>query len=174
MGVDAMWLYRMARRLRMRGVPVVPDLLRKAIYYLHSSHVPPEADIGEGTMMGYGGIGVVIHKDAKIGRHCLISHEVTIGGRSGIAGAPVIGAYVRIGAGAKILGNIHIGDFAAIGANSVVVKDVPSAAVVAGVPSRARRRVPPPPTAYQRAMGLLPPRPDLEPAPQPPDSAMLQ
>jgi serine O-acetyltransferase len=171
MGVDAMWLYRMARRLRMRRVPVLPDLLRKAIYYLHSSHVPPEAEIGEGTMLGYGGIGVVIHKDAKIGRHCLISHEVTVGGRSGIPGAPVIGDYVRIGAGAKILGNFHIGDFAVIGANSVVVKDVPPAAVVAGVPARELRRDPDPLTTYQREMGLLPPRPDLREVPRPAEAA---
>ena len=156
MGVDAMWLYRMARRLRMRGVPVVPDLLRKAIYYLHSSHIPPEADLGEGTMLGYGGIGVVIHKDAKVGRHCLISHEVTIGGRSGIPGAPVIGDYVRIGAGAKILGNVHVGDFAVIGANAVVVKDVAAGAVVAGIPAKEVRRDPDPLATYEREMGLRP------------------
>lgn len=174
MGFDAMWLHRMARRLRARGVPLVPDVLRKAIYYLHSSHIPVEAEIGEGTMLGYGGIGIVIHKDAKVGRHCLISHEVTIGGRSGIPGAPVIGDYVRIGAGAKILGDIHIGDFAVIGANAVVVKDVPSGAVMAGVPARELRVDPDPLTTYQREMGLLPARPGLEPAPRPPASATLQ
>lgn len=169
--LDAMKWYRVAHALSKRKVPVLPSLMRKGIHVLFSSYIPPEAEIGEGTMLGYGGIGVVIHKDAKVGRHCLISHEVTIGGRSGIPGAPVIGDYVRIGAGAKILGNIHIGDFAVIGANSVVVKDVPSAAVVAGVPARELRRDPDPLTTYQREMGLLPPRPDLKPAPQPADSA---
>jgi serine O-acetyltransferase len=174
MGIDAMSLYRLGRKLYLRGIPVLPAVMRKAIHLLHGSYIPPETEIGEGTQLGYGGMGIVIHKDAKIGRHCLISHEVTIGGRSGIQGAPVIGDYVRIGAGAKILGNIHIGDFAVIGANSVVVKDVPSAAVVAGVPARELRRDPDPLTTYQREMGLLPPRPDLKPAPQPPDSAMIQ
>ncbi len=83
MGVDAMTLYRAARKLHLRGVPLLPNLLRKAIYYLHSSYIPFEAEIGEGTQVGYGGIGVVIHKAAKLGRHCLISQQVTIGGRSG-------------------------------------------------------------------------------------------
>jgi len=156
MGVDAMTLYRAARKLHLRGVPVLPQLLRKAIYYLHSSYIPYEAEIGEGTQVGYGGIGVVIHRAAKLGRHCLISQQVTIGGRSGLEGAPVIGDYVRIGAGAKILGNIRIGDFAVIGANAVVLKDVPPAAVVAGVPARELRRDPDPLTTYQREMGLLP------------------
>ncbi|HEX8700974.1 MAG TPA: serine acetyltransferase [Myxococcaceae bacterium] len=156
MGVDAMTLYRAARKLHLRGVPLLPNLLRKAIYYLHSSYIPFEAEIGEGTQVGYGGIGVVIHKAAKLGRHCLISQQVTIGGRSGLEGAPVIGDYVRIGAGAKILGNIRIGDFAVIGANAVVLKDVPPATVVAGVPARELRRDPDPLTTYQREMGLLP------------------
>lgn len=156
MGVDAMTLYRAARKLHLRGVPLLPQLLRKAIYYLHSSYIPYEAEIGEGTQVGYGGIGVVIHKAAKLGRHCLISQQVTIGGRSGLEGAPVIGDYVRIGAGAKVLGNIRIGDFAVIGANAVVLKDVPPATVVAGVPARELRRDPDPITTYQREMGLLP------------------
>ncbi|ADO71486.1 serine O-acetyltransferase [Stigmatella aurantiaca] len=156
MGVDAMTLYRMARKLHLQKVPLLPSLLRKAIYYLHSSHIPFEAEIGEGTQVGYGGIGVVIHKATKIGRHCLISQQVTLGGRSGVEGAPVIGDYVRIGAGAKILGNIHIGDFAVIGANAVVLKDVAAATVVAGVPARVIRKDPDPLTTYQREMGLLP------------------
>jgi serine O-acetyltransferase len=158
MGVDAMTLYRLARRMHLRGIPLLPDVLRKAIYYLHSSYIPYEAELGEGTQLGYGGIGVVIHKATRMGRHCLVSQQVTIGGRSGIEGAPVIGDYVRIGAGAKILGNIHIGDFAVIGANAVVLKDVPPATVVAGVPAKVLRQDPDPLTTYQREMGLLPRR----------------
>ncbi|MCP3103407.1 serine acetyltransferase [Myxococcus sp. K15C18031901] len=165
MGVDAMTLYRLARRLRARRIPLLPAVLRKAIYYLHSSYVPDEAEIGEGTQLGYGGIGVVIHKAARIGRHCLISQQVTIGGRSGIEGAPVIGDYVRVGAGAKILGNIHVGDFAVIGANAVVLKDVAPGMVVAGIPARVIRQDPDPLTTYQREMGLLPRRAPLSPVP---------
>jgi len=156
MGLDAMTLYRMARKLYLRGVPVMPAVLRKAIHYLHGSYIPYEAEIGEGTQLGYGGMGIVIHKDAKIGRHCLISHQVTVGGRSGLKDLPVIGDYVRIGAGAKILGNVRIGDFAVIGANAVVVKDVAPGAIVGGIPAKELRRDPDPLATYEREMGLRP------------------
>ncbi|HVE82658.1 MAG TPA: serine acetyltransferase [Myxococcales bacterium] len=157
MGVDVMTWYRAGRRLYRLGVPLLPKLARKAIYFLHSSYVPCEAEIGEGTHFGYGGIGVVIHQDARIGRHCLISQQVTVGGRSGVPGAPVIGDYVRIGAGAKILGRVRVGDFAVIGANAVVLKDVAPGAVVAGVPARELRRDPDPVRSWEREMGYPPP-----------------
>jgi serine O-acetyltransferase len=157
MGVDVMTWYRMGRRLQGLRVPVLPRVVRKLIYFLHSSHVPIEAEIGEGTIFGYGGIGVVIHKDSKVGRHCLISQQVTLGGRNGMEGAPEIGDYVRIGAGAKVLGRVKVGDFAVIGANAVVVKDVPEGAVVAGVPAKELRRDPDPAATWEREMGRPPP-----------------
>ncbi|OJT21568.1 serine acetyltransferase [Archangium sp. Cb G35] len=162
MGIDAMSMYRLGRKLYLRGIPVLPAVLRKAIHYLHGSYIPAETEIGEGTQLGYGGMGIVIHKDARIGRHCLISHQVTIGGRSGLKDLPVIGDYVRIGAGAKILGNVRIGDFAVIGANAVVVKDVAPGAVVGGIPAREIRRDADPLAAYEREMGLRPPMPRPE------------
>lgn len=88
--------------------------------------VPVRCNIGEGSELGYGGIAVVIHERAQIGRHVMISPCVTIGGRSGILGVPVIEDGVFIGAGAKILGDVRIGHGATIGANAVVLKSVPA------------------------------------------------
>jgi serine O-acetyltransferase len=150
MGFDAMTLYRAARKAREKGVPGLAAVLRKANYYLHHAVVPPEAEIGEGTVLGYGGLGIVIHEAARIGKHCLISQQVTIGGRGGREGVPVIGDYVRIGAGAKVLGNVRVEDYAVIGANAVVTRDVARGAVVAGVPARELRRDPDPMASYLR------------------------
>ena len=69
----------------------------------------------------------------------MISPCVTIGGRSGILGVPIIEDEVFIGAGARILGDVRIGRCATIGANAVVLQSVPVGAVVAGVPARVIR-----------------------------------
>ncbi len=44
-----------------------------------------------------------------------------------------------IGSGATILCGVTIGEYALVGAGSVVTKDVPSHAIVAGVPARIIR-----------------------------------
>jgi serine O-acetyltransferase len=134
--MNALDLQRLAHRLHRGRVPVLPNLLRRAVQVVFSSVLPPELHVGEGTQLGYGGLGVVIHGDARIGRYCLIAQQVTIGGRSGHDGAPRLGDCVLVGAGAKVLGPIAIGDGAVIGANAVVVDDVPAGAVVGGIPAR--------------------------------------
>ncbi len=52
-----------------------------------------------------------------------------------------IGNRVSIGTSATILGGISIGDNAIIGAGSVVTKDVPKNAIVAGNPARIKRYI---------------------------------
>ncbi|WP_238884687.1 serine O-acetyltransferase [Clostridium sp. YIM B02551] len=134
--INAINFYRIERKLFELRIPFIPKFIKLVIFLLYNSSIPFEAKIGIGTKFGYGGIGVVIHKKAVIGDYCVISQQVTIGGRSGIKEVPIIGNNVYIGAGAKILGNITIGNNAIIGANSVVIKDVPENAVVAGVPAK--------------------------------------
>lgn len=107
-------------------------------YYLHNCSIPAEVEFGKNCNFGYGGIGVVIHKDVVIGDNCTISQNVTIGGKNG-PGVPIIGNNVYLGCGCCVLGKIHVGDGAIIGANSVVIKDVAPNAVVVGVPGQIIR-----------------------------------
>ena len=89
-----------------------------------------------GTKFGYGGIAVIIHARATIGKNCLIGAGCIIGGKSGWYEVPVIGDNVEINGGAKGIGPIRIGNNVIIGANAVVVKDVSDNCVVAGIPAR--------------------------------------
>ncbi len=99
--------------------------------------IPDTTKIESGLYIGHFG-GIVVNSRSILGKNCNISHGVTLGqlNRGDRAGCPVIGDNVFIGPGAKILGHIHIGDNAAIGANSVVMTDIPSEAVVVGSPGK--------------------------------------
>lgn len=134
--LDATKLYRVGSWALKRRLPFVPRICEALSFVIFSCVLPCTARIGEGTVLGYRGLGIVIHKRAVIGRGCLIGPHVVIGGRSGHREVPVLGERVFVGAGAKVLGPVHVGDGAVIGANAVVVHDVPARSVVAGVPAR--------------------------------------
>ncbi|MGG0237438.1 serine O-acetyltransferase [Bacillus rhizoplanae] len=108
------------------------NFIKNYIYFTYNSVIPYTAEIGKGTRLGYGGIGVVIHSQAKIGKNCVIGQNVTI---ASSGEGPIIGNNVYIASGAKCIGG-RIGDNVVIGTNSVVTKDVPSNCVVAGVPAK--------------------------------------
>jgi serine O-acetyltransferase len=147
-------IYRLAHALHVRGVPVIPKLISYAMRVLFSCWIPAQAEIGAGTQLGYGGLGVVIHHDAVIGRNCLISQGVTLGGGAGQGlgssgtGVPRLGDRVYVGSGAKLLGGITVGDGAAVGANAVVIRDVPPRTLVGGVPARPLREWDPDSAAF--------------------------
>ena len=115
---------------------MVPTVLSLANRLLTGAHIPSECAIGRGTKIAYGGAGLVIHRDAKIGSNCLLSPGVVLGGRgdshNGPTGnsVPVLEDNVMVYPGAKLLGGIRIGSGARIGPNAVVIHDVPPGATV--------------------------------------------
>lgn len=138
--LNAIFFYRISRWLYLHHVPILPKLITLLIFLMYNSKVPYEAEIGKGTMLSYGGIGVVIHKKAAIGQQVVVGQNVTIGGgNSRYPGLPTIGNNVHIYHGAVIYGGITIGNNVIIGANAVVNKPVPDNAIVAGVPAKVLR-----------------------------------
>lgn len=137
----ALKIYRTARWLHVRGVPLLPKLLYVVNRMAFGVVLPPSAELGYGVVLGYQGLGIVIHEACVIGNRVTIGTGVTIGGRSGHARVPRVGNDVLIGSGAKVLGPITIGDRARIGANAVVIRDVPAGALAVGVPSRIKSQL---------------------------------
>ena len=108
--------------------------------------------IGDHSFIGHG-CGFNVGKLIQIGRHCMFSTGVHCYDMDGHpmdaalrrAGKPtppdairpiIIGDDVWVGNGALILKGVQIGDRAIIAARSVVTKDVPSDAIVAGNPAK--------------------------------------
>ena len=139
--MNAVLFHRLSNWLYVKKIPVIPTLLYYLIFIIYNSSIPPSTTIGRGSKLGYGGIGVVIHARAIIGKNVMISQNVTIGGKSGLYKVPVIEDDVHIGAGAVILGPITIGRGAIIGANAVVDKNVEPMTVVGGVPAKLIKRI---------------------------------
>lgn len=129
-------VHHLAHWLHRRGVPVLPRILYATNRILFAVVLPPSVKVGRDVVLGYSGLGVVIHARCVIGDRVVIGTGVTIGGRGIHREVPVIGDDVEIGSGAKILGPIRIGNGAAIGANAVVLIDVPDHAIAVGVPAR--------------------------------------
>lgn len=140
-------LYVRGKDLKLSGDEKGAVRCERLISLLRNSSVPLSAMLGKVTF-GYGGIGIIIHANAKIGDYVTIGSNVTVGGaraRRNQNGesrcVPVIGNRVYIATGAKILGGIEIGNHCVIGANAVVTKDIPDFSVVAGVPGKVVAKI---------------------------------
>jgi serine O-acetyltransferase len=143
-GVHAIWGHRVSHWLWGRGAKVAARTLGEITRILTGVDIHPGATLGTGLFIDHA-TGVVIGETAEVGDDVTIYHGVTLGGSGKDTGKrhPTIGDRVTIGAGAKILGAIKVGDDSRIGANAVVVKEVPSSAVVVGVPGQAISRAKP-------------------------------
>ncbi|HMC49521.1 MAG TPA: acyltransferase [Solirubrobacterales bacterium] len=109
-------------------------------------------EIGDKTVMGQE-CTISAYQHVRIGQQCVIAdramfidfdHGVVEVERpirlQGIYKRDVIvGSNVWIGYGACVLRGVSVGDNAIVGTNSVVTKDVPANAVVAGIPARIIR-----------------------------------
>ena len=140
-GVHAIWGHRISHWLWERDAKLAARIINEITRILTGVDIHPGAILASGLFIDHA-TGVVIGETAEVGEDVTIYHGVTLGGSGRDTGKrhPTIGDRVIIGAGAKILGAIKVGDDSRIGANAVVVKEVPSSAVVVGVPGQAISR----------------------------------
>lgn len=139
----AIKIYRVGRWCYNRRLYTLASALTVLNRLVYATVMPSSAEIGPGVTFGYGGLGIVVHSHARIGRNSHICQNVTIGRAPGRSGVPNIGARVYVGPGAVLSGDISVGDDCVIGANSVVLIDVPAGMLAAGVPARVIGPAPP-------------------------------
>ncbi|HUI62636.1 MAG TPA: serine acetyltransferase, partial [Steroidobacteraceae bacterium] len=132
------WALRLHRRHRLLAMPFVAaffiaNFFVRLLRHVEISH---RAEIGPGFHLGHPS-GILIGP-TRIGANCNLTHNVTIGVGLGAQeiGIPIVGNNVWIGPGATLTGGIVIGDGATISAGSIVSRDVPPGALVAGNPAR--------------------------------------
>ena len=136
-GVHAIWGHRISHWLWKRGARLAARTFAELNRIFTGVEIHPGAILGSGLFIDHA-TGVVIGETAEIGEDVTMYHGVTLGGSGTDIGKrhPTVGDRVILGAGAKVLGAIKIGEDSRIGANAVVVKEVPSSAVVVGVPGQ--------------------------------------
>lgn len=123
------WLYN-------HHLNVIAQIIRVGVRIIFSADVPPQMQIGSGTVFPHDALGCVFHPEVKIGKNCKILHGVTMGGRAGHKGLPIIGNNVVVGTHAQIIGNVRIGNNSIVGAGALVTHDVPDNMIVVGNPAR--------------------------------------
>jgi acetyltransferase-like isoleucine patch superfamily enzyme len=120
----------------------IPFLEFKNFCYRHllGMKVGPQVSVGLMAMFD-----VLRPEYISIGANTVIGYNVTILAHEFLPreyrlGRVEIGRDVLIGANATVLPGVRIGDGAVVAAGSVVTRDVPPGATVAGVPARVIRR----------------------------------
>ena len=128
---------------------IIGTIIRRILTFIFKCDLSPVAVIPYSTKFPHY-LGIVIGS-AALGKGCRIQQNVTIGSKYPIPWKevkslpdiksirtyfPVIGDKVDIGANACILGPIKIGSNSVIGAGSVVITDVESNSIYAGVPAK--------------------------------------
>jgi acetyltransferase-like isoleucine patch superfamily enzyme len=136
---------RIVRLAAGTTVRIGPGVLLAHDVGLHLRDRGAVLSIGEGSFVNHRS-ELIAHERVEIGRHCLFAWDVQVmdSDSHSVDGLPhtapvVIGDRVWIGCRATVLKGVTIGDGAVVAAGSVVTRDVPARALVAGNPARLVR-----------------------------------
>src|SRR5262249_34393937 len=132
------------RRVRDAGYSLPPIVHPR-------STVSESAKLGDGTTVMAGAVvnpGATVGIGCVLNTLCLVEHDDVIGDftfigpKAGLRGTVTLGSRALVGIGASIATSVVVGDDVIIGAGAVVIRPVPAATCVVGVPARpiGRRR----------------------------------
>jgi len=143
-GVKAVFFHYIAHKIWNIKFFLIARILSQLSRFLTGIEIHPAASIGKNFFIDHG-MGVVVGETSEIGDDVTLYHSVTLGGVSpsvksdeqrGIKRHPTLKNNVVIGSGAQVLGPIVVGENAKVGANAVVTHDVPTNAVMVGIPAK--------------------------------------
>lgn len=130
-GLEATCVYRIARALHEKGVPIIPRIMSEYAHSRTGVDINPGAKIGESLFIDHG-TGVVIGETCVIGNNVKIYQGVTLGAMrvskemQNKKRHPTIEDNVTIYANATILGgDTVIGEGCIIGGNTWITSSVP-------------------------------------------------
>ncbi len=115
-----------------------------------SAMISPGAELGDGCQFLPGcivnigakfGVNVIVNSGAIVEHDCVVLDHAHISTGSRLSGGVSVESGAHIGAGATIRQGLRIGANAVVGAGSVVVKNVESGSIVAGVPAQLLEKV---------------------------------
>ena len=133
----AMAWFRLATLMHRRKVKLLPGVLQRRLLRLYGLELVPGMKIGGGLYIAHP-VGCVVVVES-MGTNVSLMGGVTFGRREKLRW-PIVGSNAFFGAGCRVLGPVEIGAGAKVGANSVVLTDIPTGAVVVGVPARVLAR----------------------------------
>lgn len=124
--------FRMAQSSYLM-VALPARIIHKFYVIITKMAISYHTQIGGGLHLG-DGMCIVVNPKTKIGKNCHLSQFLNIG--TNYDDPSIIGDNVYIGPNVCIVEGVHIGNNVTIGAGSVVTKDIPDNATVAGVPAK--------------------------------------
>jgi serine O-acetyltransferase len=134
-GIAAITLHRLAHRLHVLGVPLIPRIVSEISHSATGIDIHPGAEVGGSFFIDHG-TGVVIGETARIGERVRLYQGVTLGAKrfeldergwpvKGAPRHPIVEDDVVIYAGATLLGRITIGRGSSVGGNVWLTRSVP-------------------------------------------------